>query len=189
MVLENYKSKKSVVLVFTGDGKGKTSAAIGTLVRALGNNHKCAFIQFIKDWQVGEHKFFDKISKLYKDQLTIYKGGRGFYQLGELSAKNVSDEEHEAAVQATYSYSLEVSESGNFDLVVCDEINTALQEGLLTKKQLQLLIANRHQKTSLCLTGRGFPTDLIDAVDIATEMTKLKHHFDNKFLANRGIDF
>ena len=75
------------------------------------------------------------------------------------------------------------------DLVICDEINNAVHDGLLTEKQLEELIKKRAKKTSLCLTGRNFPKKLLKYVDIATDMSKIKHHFDDKFLANKGIDF
>lgn len=189
MAFDDYKTKNSVVIVYTGEGKGKTSAAIGLLARALGSGLKCSFIQFIKYWEVGEHKFLQAISKNFNKQLEFYKGGRGFYNLGELSAKGVSKKQHQAAAQTTYNYALKASESGDFDLVICDEINVAVEQGLLTKRQLKLLIQNRDKKTSLCLTGRGFPMPLLDLADIATDMTKLKHHFDDKFLANPGIDY
>jgi cob(I)alamin adenosyltransferase len=73
--------------------------------------------------------------------------------------------------------------------VVCDEINNALHDGLLSEEQVRELITARAPKTSLCLTGRNFPDALLELVDIATEMKKIKHHFDDKFLANKGIDF
>ncbi len=79
--------------------------------------------------------------------------------------------------------------SGEFDLVICDEINNAVHDGLLSKKQLEEIIKKRAPKTSLCLTGRNFPKPLMKHADIVTDMTKLKHHFDDKFLANKGIDF
>ena len=189
MALEDYQTKESVVVVFTGDGKGKTSAGLGLLVRSLGHGSKVAFIQFVKAWEVSEHKFMDKIKPLFDESLTVYQGGKGFYNLGELSAKNVSQNQHREAAQTTYSYALDLSQSGDWQVIICDEILTAVQEGLLTKKQLELLIKNRAKDTSLCLTGRGFPEDLLDKVDIATNMTKLKHHFDNNFLANKGIDY
>jgi len=175
--------------VYTGEGKGKTSAGIGLLARGLGNGFRCAFVQFIKHWEVSEHKFLNSIQPLYGDKLTFYKGGLGFYDAGELSAKNITKEQHKAAAQKTYSFALECTESGNYDLVICDEINNAINDGLLTQKQLQLLIKGKNAGTNLCLTGRNFPTKLIDIVDIATDMNKLKHHFDEKFLANKGIDY
>jgi len=91
--------------------------------------------------------------------------------------------------QKTFEIAYEAAKSGKYDLVICDEINNAVADGLVDKKQLKNFIKNRNAKTSICLTGRNFPEDLLSEVDIATNMTKIKHHFDNKFLANSGIDF
>lgn len=189
MAFEDYKNKESVVVVYTGEGKGKTTAGLGLLVRALGNRWNVAFIQFIKYWGVSEHVFIRDIQPMYKDQLHFYKGGKGFYQAGELSEGHITDEQHQKAALETYQEALECVKSGKFDLVVCDEINNAVHDGLVSKDQLQALLAARSPKTSICLTGRDFPKELLDQVDIATNMTKLKHHFDDKFLANKGIDF
>ncbi|MEK7153385.1 MAG: cob(I)yrinic acid a,c-diamide adenosyltransferase [Patescibacteria group bacterium] len=189
MAFEDFKTKKSVVIVYTGEGKGKTSAGIGLMVRALGNRWNVAFIQFIKYWGVGEHVFIRDIMPLFKDQLYFYKGGKGFYNAGKLSAEFVSDEQHKQAAQETYDEALQAARSGAYDLVICDEINNAVHDGLLSTKQLKKLITQRAPQTSLCFTGRNFPKDLLSQVDIATDMTKLKHHFDEKFLANKGIDF
>jgi len=189
MSFEDYKTKDSVVIVYTGDSKGKTTASLGLMTRALGNRWKVAFIQFIKYWGVSEHVFIRDIQPIYKDQLHFYKGGKGFYQAGDLSEQHVSEEQHKQAAQDTYDEAMKAAISGEYDLVICDEINNAVNDGLLSKKQLQDLIKQRSPKTSLCLTGRNFPKDLISEVDIATEMKKIKHHFDDKFLANKGIDF
>ncbi len=189
MAFEDYKTKDSVVIIYTGDGKGKTSASLGLLARALGNRSKVAFIQFIKYWGVGEHVFIRDIQPLFKDQLHFYKGGKGFYQAGDLSEQHISDEQHRAAALETYAEALHCAASGDYDLVICDEINNAVNDGLLSLKHLEKLIDNRSPKTSLCLTGRNFPEKLLGQVDIATDMHKLKHHFDDKFLANKGIDF
>jgi cob(I)alamin adenosyltransferase len=189
MAFEYYKTKESVVIVYTGEGKGKTSAALGLLVRALGNRWRVAFIQFIKYWGVGEHVFMRDIQSIYGDQLHFYKGGKGFYQAGDLSEQHISDEQHQQAALETYEEALKCVSSGDFDLVICDEINNAVHDGLLNEKQLKQLITKRSPKTSLCMTGRDFPDKLLKEVDIATNMTKLKHHFDKKFLANKGIDF
>jgi len=189
MAFEDYKTKDSVVLVYTGEGKGKTSAAIGLMARALGNDWSVAFIQFIKHWEVSEHKFINKIQDLFGDKLFFYKGGKGFYHARELSAEQVTGTQHKQAATNTYNQALKAVKSGKFDLVICDEINNAVYHNLLTKQQLETLIKSRTPKTSLCLTGRYFPDDLLDLVDIATSMTKRKHHFDQKYLANQGIDF
>lgn len=189
MAFENFKTKESVVIVYTGDSKGKTSASLGLLVRALGNRWNVAFIQFIKYWGVGEHVFLRDIQPLFKDQLHFYKGGKGFYNAGEISAQAISEAQHKQAAKETYEEALKCTTSDKYQLVICDEINNAVHDGLLTKAQLEKLITSRAQGTSLCLTGRNFPKDLLDKVDIATDMHKIKHHFDEKYLANRGIDF
>ena len=186
---EDYKTKQSVVVVYTGEGKGKTSASVGLMARALGNGWRVAFIQFIKHWQVGEHDFIAQIQPVYKSRLLFYKGGKGFYDAGALSAKDVSPAEHKKAAQQTYAKALTCVTSGKYDLVICDEINNALAHKLITKAQLNRLISQRASKTSLCLTGRDFPEDMLSRADIATNMTKLRHHFDDKYLANKGIDF
>jgi len=189
MALEDYKTKDSVILVYTGDSKGKTSASIGLMCRALGNGWKVAFIQFIKHWEVGEHKFIHRIQPVFEDHLYFFKGGKGFYNAGNMSAKNVSETEHKAAAIETYKQALHCATSGDYDLVICDEINNAVHDGLLSTQELKDLIDKKSNKTSLCMTGRNFPEELFDKVDIATRMTKIKHHFDDKFLANKGIDY
>jgi cob(I)alamin adenosyltransferase len=189
MAFEDYKTKDSVVIVYTGEGKGKTTAALGLLVRALGNRSQVAFIQFIKYWGVGEHVFIRDIQALFKDQIYFYKGGKGFYEAGDLSEQHITKQQHQEAAQRTYDEALKATTGGEYDLVICDEINNAVHDGLLTEKQLEKLITGRTPHTSLCLTGRNFPKHLLDRVDIATDMHKLKHHFDDQFLANKGIDF
>lgn len=189
MAFEDYKTKDSVVVIYTGEGKGKTSAGVGLLARALGAGWRVAFVQFVKSWQVSEHDFIEKIQPLYKKELLFYKGGKGFFKAGALSEAEVTEEDHLKAAAETYQTAYDASTSGKFDLVICDEINNAVHDGLLTIEQLSALIMDRSAKTSLCFTGRNFPEKLLDQVDIATHMTKMKHHFDDKFLANKGIDF
>jgi cob(I)alamin adenosyltransferase len=189
MAFEDYKTKESVVIVYTGEGKGKTSAGLGLMMRALGNRSRVAFIQFIKHWGVSEHIFIRDITPLFADQLHFYKGGKGFYDAGDLSAEFVTPEQHQQTAQQTYAEALRCVSTGKFDLVVCDEINNAVHDGLLTEKQLLGLIKKRAPRTSLCLTGRHFPERLLPLVDIATDMHKIRHHFDDKFLANKGIDY
>lgn len=185
----DFKKKDSVVIVYTGEGKGKTSAAVGLLARALGTGWKVAFIQFIKTWPVGEHDFIDKIQPVFGDKLFFYKGGKGFYNARELSEKDVSEQQHKQAALETYETALKCTRSGDYDLVICDEINNAMYHKLITEEQVEELIKSRSPKTSLCLTGRNFSDFLLPLADIATNMTKIKHHFDDKFLANEGIDF
>lgn len=188
MAFEDFKQKESVVIVYTGDSKGKTSASLGLMIRALGNDWKVAYIQFIKYWGVGEHVFIRNIQDLYPE-LYFYKGGKGFYQAGELSEQQVSEEDHKKAASETYDIALDLCSSGKYDLVICDELSNAVHDGLLSQQQLRKLINHKNADTSLCITGRNFPKDLLPLVDIATEMKKIKHHFDDKYIANKGIDF
>jgi cob(I)alamin adenosyltransferase len=190
MAFEDFKQKDSLVIVYTGEGKGKTSASMGLMSRALGTGWSVAFLQFIKHWDVGEHHFIREIKeKIYKDKIYFFKGGEGFYHAGELSAKGVSDSQHHEAAVKTFKKSMECVSSGKFEVVICDEINNAVHDGLLEEKHLLQLIEARAPNTTLCLTGRNFPKDLLNKVDIATNMTKIKHHFDDKYLANKGIDY
>ncbi|HSX28873.1 MAG TPA: cob(I)yrinic acid a,c-diamide adenosyltransferase [Candidatus Saccharimonadales bacterium] len=196
MAFEDYTTKPSVVIVYTGNSKGKTSASLGLMCRALGRGWKVAYIQFIKDWEVGEHTFIRTIEPLFKDKLTFYKGGKGFYNAGELtgrqedgSVKQASEAEHQQSAAQTLEFALQCAKSGEYNLVICDEINNAVNDGLLTTAQLAQLLDSRTPATSLCLTGRNFPPSLLPKVDIATNMAKIKHHFDDKYLANQGIDY
>lgn len=186
--MQDLQSKDSVVLVYTGEGKGKTSASLGLLVRSLGAGWKVSYVQFIKLWDVSEHQFVRDIMPIYNERFDFYKGGLGFYELGELSS-DASDEDHKKQARATYDFALQAVSSGDYDLVICDEINNAAADGLLTTDDLKKLLDARSPKTSLCMTGRNFPSELLTRVDIATEMKKLKHHFDDGFIANKGIDF
>ncbi len=189
MAFEDYKTKSSVILVYTGDSKGKTSAGLGLMARGLGNRWNVAFIQFIKYWGVSEHVFIRDIQPLFKDKLYFYKGGKGFYNAGDMSPQEVTEEQHKAAAEETYQEAYTAATSGKYQLVICDEVNNAVHDGLLSVDKLRELIEKRAPGTSLCLTGRNFPPELLDHADIATEMHKIKHHFDDKFLANKGIDF
>ena len=188
-MFDDYDQKDSVVVVYTGDGKGKTSASLGLMVRALGTGWKVAYVQFVKHWEVGEHKAIHKMQEVFGEKLILHKGGKGFYNAGEMSAKDVSEAEHKEAAQATCDFAAAAVANGEYDLVICDEINNSVHDGLLDKELLKDLIKKRSPRTSLCLTGRNFPQEYIELTDISTDMTKLKHHFDDKFLANEGIDY
>lgn len=182
------KQKKRVIVVYTGEGKGKTSASLGLTIRALGAGHKVAFVQFIKLWDVAEHAFIQKIMPSFEQSFDFYKGGLGFFEAGELSSKSTADE-HKQQARTTYDFALQAAKGGNYQLVVCDEINNAVHDGLLSVDDLKTLIISTHPSTSLCLSGRYFPESLLPHVDIATEMKKIKHHYDEGFIANKGIDY
>ena len=186
--MEATKQKDRVIVVYTGDSKGKTSASLGLTIRALGAGHKVAYIQFIKLWDVSEHAFIQKIMPMFDESFDFYKGGLGFFEAGDLSSAATEDEHREHA-RTTFEFALAATKSGKYQLVVCDEINNAVHDGLLSVENLAQLIKQAHPSTSLCLTGRNFPSQLLPLVDIATEMKKLKHHYDDGFIANKGIDY
>jgi len=187
--LRNITTKNaSVVIVYIGEGKSKTSAGLGLVYRALGAGKSVAFIQFIKRWHVSEDTFLESISDLYDEKLIHHKGGLGIYNAGDMSASKASKAEHVAAATATYQYAMSCSQSGRYDVVVCDEINNAVHDDLLSEDQLKELITKRHKTTSLCLTGRNFPDKLLICADIVSNMTKLKHHYDEGVIASVGID-
>lgn len=188
MAFEEFQKKDSVVIVYTGDGKGKTSASLGLLMRGLGAGFRVAFVQFVKTWEVSEHRFLQQIAPVYQQKFEFYKGGLGFFNAGELSS-GATVEEHMAEAQKTFEFTYLAATSGEYDLVICDEINNAVNDGLLPVDDLKKLIIAKHPTTNLCLTGRNFPEELIDLADIVTEMKKVKHHYDDKFLANLGVDF
>jgi cob(I)alamin adenosyltransferase len=191
MAFEDFKTKESVALVYTGEGKGKTSASVGLMARALGRGWKVAYVQFVKTWETGESQFIAKLleSGVFEDKLVYFRGGKGFFNAGDLSAKGVSEKEHKEAARTTYEFALKCIKDKSFDLVICDEINNSVHDGLLPKASLKKLLTSRGAGTSICVTGRNFPEDLLPLMDIATNMTKIKHHFDEKFLANKGIDY
>lgn len=188
MAFEEFQKKDSVTVVYTGEGKGKTSASLGLMTRALGTGWKVAFVQFIKSWEVGEHRFIQSIMPIYADKLNFYKGGLGFFEAGEISSDSSKDD-HIREAERTFKFALEAAKSGEYQLVICDEINNAVHDGLLSIDRLEQIIIEKYAGTSLCLTGRYFPESLTGKVDIVTNMTKVKHHFDEKILANEGIDY
>lgn len=191
MAFEDYKTKAAVVVVYTGEGKGKTSASVGLMARALGRGWKVAYIQFVKMWETGESKFIEAVqnAEVFEDHLFYYRGGKGFYNAGDLSDKTITEAEHKQAANETFDIALAKAVSGEWDLVICDEINNSVHDGLLSKAKLEKLLKERSPKTSICITGRDFDEKLLKYTDIATNMTKIKHHFDDKFLANKGIDY
>jgi len=185
----NKVSGQSPVIAYTGDGKGKTSAGIGLVCRALGAGKKVAFIQFIKQWRVSEDEFFDAVAPVFGENLTLYKGGLGFFEAGAMSAKGVSKAEHVTMARKTYDYVLREAVSGDYDVSGCDEINNAVHDGLLSIRDIDELIEKRSSKTTLCLTGRNFPAKLKAKADIISDIQKVKHHYDDGAIAQKGLDY
>lgn len=186
-----------MLIVFTGNGKGKTTAALGQALRAVGDGKRALMIQFIKgSWKSGEDFFLEKFSIPAEDQinegrrnspLSIVKTGRGFVGiLGD----TLPFEEHQKAAE----YGLVLAEremaSGKWDIVILDEINNAVSLGLVAKGKVLGLLQSAARKTqAVILTGRDAPQEFIDRADIVTEMKDIKHPFGKGISAKRGIEY
>jgi len=166
------------VHVYTGNGKGKTTAAIGLAVRALGAGWKVFFAQFLKAGEYSEHKALAKFS----DGLTIKTYGRNVFIRGA-----PEDEDHRLA-QAAYREIAEIVSSGRYRLVILDEANVAIKYGLLSVGQLFDLIDNRARGVELVITGRDAPSSLIERADLVTEMREVKHYFSRGVKARTGVE-
>ncbi|WPB85606.1 cob(I)yrinic acid a,c-diamide adenosyltransferase [Sediminicoccus rosea] len=171
---------RGLVLVHTGDGKGKSSSAFGVIIRALGWGHSVGVVQFIKgDWPTGEKQFFDKLG----GQVTWRTMGEGFTWDTQNLARDTKTAEAALAAAA------EMLASGAHDLVVLDEINIALQFGFLTVPAVLAALEGRAQRTSVILTGRNAKPEIMEMADLVTEMREVKHPFQAGIKAQRGIDF
>lgn len=174
------KPERGLVLVYTGDGKGKSSSAFGVIVRALGWGRTVGVVQFIKgQWKTGERQFFAQ----FEDQIVWHTMGEGF-------TWDTQDLERDTAVaQAAFDKARELLASGDYDLVVLDEINIALQYGYLAEDAVIDGLNARSERTSVILTGRNAGEKICDYADLVSEMRAVKHPFDAGIKAVRGIDF
>lgn len=166
--------------VYTGDGKGKTSAALGLALRALGTGLTVYIIQFIKSNQeCGEHLMVEKIPNL--KMITYGRGG--FIEKGSPSHEDV-----ELAGNAL-KHAREIVASGEHDVVILDEVNVAMAFGLVRVDEVLALISGKPENVELVLTGRGTPEEIIEAADLVTEMVEVKHPYNKGLKARRGIDY
>ena len=169
----------SVVLVHTGDGKGKTTAAMGTMLRAVARGWRVAVVQFIKsgDWRAGEE---DVARRLGVDWETI---GEGFtWDSDDLGrAADIAREAWDAAKSKIAS--------GEFDLVVLDEATYPMNWGWISTDDVVETIRTRPEGVNVIVTGRDAPVALVDVADTVTEMSKVRHAYDRGVAARRGIDF
>lgn len=173
-------SGKGLVQIFTGNGKGKTTAALGTVIRAAGHGLKVFVIFFIKgDYASGE---YSTLSRLPDVKVASF-GLRRF-----IDPKNV-DPEEKAQAKAALAAAREAITGGTYDLVVLDEINVALDFKLIDPDDVMQLIKDKPPHVELILTGRNADSRLIEAADLVTEMVKIKHPFDKGIKARKGIEF
>ncbi len=174
------KNSKGMVQVFTGNGKGKTSAALGAVLRASGHGLRVYIVFFMKGkYQYGE---FSILPKLPNVDVASF-GFRCF-----TDPANIKPEEIEQANLAL-SAAREAMLSGNYDLVVLDEVNVAVAKKLLDLDEVVRLIGDKPRNVELILTGRYADSRLIELADLVTEMVKLKHPYDKGVLARKGIEY
>jgi cob(I)alamin adenosyltransferase len=169
----------SLVLVNTGDGKGKSTAAFGTALRALARGWKVGVVQFLKsgDWKVGEEKMGKEL-------------GIDWWALGDGFTWDSDDiDESEAIAREAWASAQSKIESDQYDLLILDEITYPINWGWIQLEEVVAAIESRPPRLNLILTGRDAPSALVDAADTVTEMTKVKHAYDAGVMAKRGIDY
>ena len=172
--------RRGLVYIFTGDGKGKTSAALGTVLRALGHGMRVYIIYFMKgDYPYGERAVLAKLA-----DVTM----ASFGSLEFVDPANVKPEEIEQAKLALVT-AREAMLSGNYDLVVLDEVNVAVAWKLVELDEVTRLIRDKLPKVELILTGRQADAKLIEMADLVTECLKIKHPYDKGIMARKGIDY
>ncbi len=170
---------RGLVLVHTGDGKGKSSSAFGVIVRALGWGKRVGVVQFIKGkWITGERQFFDKL------------GGVDWHTMGDGFTWDTQDKDKDIeAAEAAFAKACQMMATGDYDLIVLDEINIAMRYDYLSVDAVLGGLDQRHQRTSVILTGRDAKPELCDYADLVSEMREVKHPFKAGIKAQRGLDF
>ena len=179
--LEQRNKEKGLIVIFTGNGKGKTTAALGMALRTIGHNQSVAIIQYIKGgWQSGEAKAFESFGNLLK-----------FHALGEGFTWESQDRERDQElVSNAWKKSLEYIKDPEFKLVILDEINVAIKLGYITCADVIAGISLRPELTHVVLTGRGAPKELIEKADLVTEMKILHHPFKEQGIkAQKGVEY
>jgi len=177
--------EKGLLIVHTGKGKGKSTAAFGLVMRALGHGMRVGIIQFIKGkWETGERHILEK----FPDQVTIRTMGEGFTWETQDRARDI------AAAQSAWEAAKEMidssrGESPAYDLVLLDELNIVLRYDYLPLDEVVAFLADRSEDLHVVVTGRNAKDPLIEAADLVTEMTMVKHPFRSGVKAQQGIEF
>ncbi|WP_439111851.1 cob(I)yrinic acid a,c-diamide adenosyltransferase [Lentibacter sp.] len=171
--------EKGLVLVHTGNGKGKSSSAFGVIARALGWKQRVGVVQFVKGkWVTGEKQFFDAL------------GGVDWHMMGEGFTWDSQDKARDiAAAEAALAKAREMMVSGDYDLIVLDEINISLRYDQIAFAPVLEALEARDSRTGVILTGRNAPQELVDYADLVTVMEEVKHPYKAGIKAQRGVDF
>lgn len=175
---------RGLIIVHTGNGKGKTTAALGLAVRAWGDGLRVLILQFIKgSWKYGELETLRILGEM-NGRMEVRRGGRGFSQ------RDTEDKaEHRKAAQEAWREALEEITASRWDLIVLDEINYAVKFGLVEIEQVMELLDKKPSKLHLVLTGRDARPELIERADLVTEMRLIKHPYQKGIKAQKGIEF
>lgn len=173
--------EKGLIIVHTGNGKGKTTAALGMVLRSLGHGYRVAIVQFIKGaWEPAEKAALSH----WPEQLVFHAMGEGFTWETQDRDRDIQK------AQEAWATALSYIRNPEFQLVLLDEINVALKLGYLPVEQVLAGLADKPEDAHVILTGRGAPTALIEAADLVTEMTLVKHPFREQGVkAQPGIEF
>ena len=176
--------RRGLTLVFTGNGKGKTTAAVGLTVRAAGNRMKVFFLQFIKgQWKTGEREILRNLPGV-----DLEVTGRGF-TIERLRNPRIPMDDHAAAAAHGWQVAQQIVTEGDYDVVVLDEILGAVKAGLVPLDELLALIRAKPATQHLVLTGRNAPPELIELADLVSEIQPIKHPLQQGIKAQRGIEF
>lgn len=171
-----------MLLVFTGNGKGKTTAALGTAVRAVGQGLRCLMLQFIKgSWHYGELD----AAKLLGDSFTIRALGRGFVKIG---TEKPNPEDVRLAEEGWQS-AVDAMNSGQYDMVILDEINYAVHYGMVGIERVVSDLAARPETLHVVCTGRNAHPRLIEIADLVSEIKEIKHPYKQGVKAQQGIEY
>ena len=175
-------ARRGLILINTGPGKGKTTAAMGTALRAVGCGMKVLMLQFIKgSWHYGE---LDAV-KAFGSDFVMKQMGRGFVKVGGAE----TDPEDVRLVEAAWAEAREAIYSGEWDMVVLDEINYAIGYGMLDPAMVADALRDRPEMVHVILTGRNAHPLLVELADTVTEMREVKHAYQKGILAQRGIEY
>lgn len=175
---ENREGRTGLVHIYTGEGKGKTTAALGLAMRAAGHGLKVLFVQFVKgDSNCGEH-FFVKRYRPFE-----------IVQLSSKSSFQQTPEELCMEAEKTMSYVEGAVFKGKYDMVIMDELCYALSHGALPLQRVLDLVRKKPRSLELILTGRGAPQELIEQADLVTEMMQIKHPFEKGIKSRKGIEY
>jgi len=174
--------RRGLILVHTGPGKGKTTAAMGVALRAVGQGMRVLMLQFIKgSWHYGE---LDAV-QAFGDRFVIKQMGRGFVKVGG----EKPDPEDVRMVEDAWAEAEQAIQSGLWDLVILDEINYAISYGMLAAEKVVAALRNKPEMVHVILTGRNAHPTIVELADIVTEMRQLKHAYEQGVLAQRGIEY